>query len=487
MNRDIYSLAALRHIEEQADAAGIDLMQRAAKACADWIQRHYAPTQHILVAAGSGNNGGDALWAADMLAKQGYPLTILLPKPAHSPLTVAALAACRQRGLPIIEHLSDLRQPAQVLIDGLFGIGLNRMLSADWQQLIIALNKLALPTLALDVPSGLDAWRGTVYGAAIRASATITFLGAKPGLQTADGADHSGEVMIDMLSLPAQMTPTAEGTLRPATAQALQRRQNSHKGSYGTVCVAGGASGMLGAALLSGRAALAAGAGKVYTATLEPLPVDVSAPELMLVDAGQTATCNADVLVIGPGLSRREVAADWLRALLAVRVAKVLDADALNLIAADPTLAAALQNNQPCIITPHPAEAARLLQTDTETVQADRVSAARELAARFGCVAVLKGNGSIIARPDGFYRINLSGGSALAVAGQGDVLSGVCGALLAQGMNAFDAASLAVRVHGIAGDDYTRQQGGPIGLSASATLPLLSQALNRLLYEDSGE
>lgn len=484
MNSDIYSLTALRHIEKQADDAGIDLMQRVARACADWVQRHYAPTRHILIAAGSGNNGGDALWAADMLAEKGYPLTIFLPASPHSPLTVAALAACQQRGLPVIEQLSALRQPAHLLIDGLFGIGLSRILSADWQQRIIALNQLSLPTLALDVPSGLDAWRGTVFGAAIRASTTITFLGAKPGLHTADGADYSGEVIVDMLDLPVAMTPIAEGTLRPAAARALQRRQNSHKGSYGTVCVAGGAPSMLGAALLSGRAALAAGAGKVYTATLEPLSVDVCAPELMLIDAGQAVTCAADALAIGPGLSRSAAAADWLRALLAVPVKKVLDADALNLIAADSTLAAMLQSGEPCIITPHPAEAARLLQTDTGTVQADRVGAARELAVRFGCVVVLKGSGSIIARPDGFYRINSSGGPALAVAGQGDVLSGVCAALLAQGMAAFDAASLAVRVHGIAGDDYTRQQGGPIGLSASATLPLLSQVLNRLLHEN---
>ena len=486
MNTDIYSLAALRQIEEQADAAGIDLMQRAARASADWVRCHYEPTQHILVAAGGGNNGGDALWAADMLAEQGYPVTILLPAPAHSPLAIEALAACRQRGLPVIEYLSALQQPAQVLIDGLFGIGLNRPLSAEWQQLINQLNALALPTLSLDVPSGLDAWCGVALGTAIRATATITFLGAKPGLHTADGADYSGEVIVDMLGLPAAMTPAAEGTLRPVGAQALQRRQNSHKGSYGTVCVAGGAPGMLGAALLSGRAALAAGAGKVYTATLDTLPVDVNTPELMLIGTDQAANCGADVLVIGPGLSRHAAAKDWLCILLSLPAKKVLDADALNLIAADQSLVAALLSSEPCVLTPHPAEAARLLQTDTETVQADRVSAARQLAGRFGCVIVLKGCGSIIARPDGFYRISLSGGPALAAAGQGDVLSGVCGALLAQGMDAFEAASLAVRVHGMAGDDYTRQQGGPIGLTASATLPLLTSALNRLLHEDAG-
>jgi len=478
----IYSLSSLRALEQQADAAGLNLMQRAALAAASWLASRFSPGSRVLIAAGPGNNGGDALWLAIHLTDRGDRVELLLPVEPTSALACDALNTCRALGL--IEHATlDTITPPDVLVDGLFGIGLSRPLAGDWAALIKGLNALPCPRFALDIPSGLDGWTGGVHGITIRADETLTFLCAKPGLHTNDGADYAGAVTLAALDVPAQLQPVADGELNRVDARALIRSANSHKGSNGTVAVVGGAPGMLGAALLAGRAAHAGGAGKVYLCVLDTrLPVDPVAPELMVAPPAQALKPDIGVVAIGPGLGQSGKARHWLHALLAQPSAKVVDADALNLIATDPALAERLSDSPAAtVLTPHPAEAARLLGVTTSDVQADRVAAARTLAERFQSVVVLKGAGSVIARPDGFFRVNVSGGPALAVAGQGDVLSGAIAALLAQGMPPFDAASLAVRVHGLAGDAYTAEQGGPLGLTASATLPHLSRALNRLL------
>ncbi|MCW3481120.1 NAD(P)H-hydrate dehydratase [Neisseriaceae bacterium JH1-16] len=478
----IYRLSALRALEQRADAAGLNLMQRAAQAAADWLDTRLAPHGRVLIAVGPGNNGGDALWLAVRLAERGQRVELLVPTPPTSPPAIEALAACRSLGLSERATLDGISQP-DALIDGLFGIGLSRPLAGDWPALIERLNALRCPCYALDVPTGLDGWTGNVHGTALRADATLTFLCAKPGLHTADGADYAGTVTLATLDVPIELLPDPDGELNRADARVLARSANSHKGSNGTAAVIGGAPGMLGAALLAGRAALAGGAGKVFLCALDArLPVDPAAPELMVAPPAQALQPGIGVVAIGPGLGQSGKARHWLRAVLEQASAKVIDADALNLLAGDTQLAERLAaSSSPKVLTPHPAEGARLLGVGTPDVQADRVAAARALAARFQSVVVLKGAGSVIARPDGFFRVNVSGGPALAVAGQGDVLSGVVAALLAQGMSAFDAASLAVRAHGLAGDAYTAEQGGPLGLSASATLPYLSRALNRLM------
>ncbi|MEO3960587.1 NAD(P)H-hydrate dehydratase, partial [Chromobacterium piscinae] len=232
-----------------------------------------------------------------------------------------------------------------------------------------------------------------------------------------------------------------------------------------------------------GRAALAGGAGKVYLCPLDDrLPVDPAAPELMVRPADEAADLPvADVLAVGPGLGRQELAERLLEQAIARAVPLVLDADALNLLAVRRDLAALVaERRAPTVLTPHPAEAGRLLRLGAQEIQADRVAHARRLAAGLNSVVVLKGAGSLIERPDGYYRVNDSGGPELAVAGQGDVLTGLIAALLAQGMDAFDAASLAVRLHGLAGDGYRAENGGPIGLSASATIPRTRARPSRL-------
>ncbi len=203
-----YTLSQLRQIEQTADKAGIDLMQRAARSTADWVSHHYPTSSHILVAVGTGNNGGDALWAGLNLHSRDYQITLYIPDQVASPATVKALELCEINKLPEINHLEQLTTQPTLIIDGLFGIGLNRPLSDNWQQVIKQLNALNLPTLALDTPSGLDAYTSTIYGTAIKATTTLTFLGDKPALHTEQGKKLAGDVIVDILDLPKNMIPT---------------------------------------------------------------------------------------------------------------------------------------------------------------------------------------------------------------------------------------------------------------------------------------
>lgn len=203
-----YTLSQLRQIEQTADKAGIDLMQRAARSTADWVNSHYPSSCHILIAIGTGNNGGDALWAGLNLHSRDYQITLYIPDQVVSPAAIKALELCHINKLPEITHLDQLTTQPTLIIDGLFGIGLNRPLSDNWQQAINQLNALNLPTLALDTPSGLDAYTGTIYGTAIKATTTLTFLGDKPALHTEQGKKLAGEVIVDILDLPKNMIPT---------------------------------------------------------------------------------------------------------------------------------------------------------------------------------------------------------------------------------------------------------------------------------------
>jgi len=478
----IYGVTALRALEARAASQGIDLMARAGQAAADWVAARYPVGARILLAAGPGNNGGDALVTAQRLAAAGYQAQVLLPQPPQTAAAQRALADWQACGGEVLAVLPAGSTRPDLLVDGLFGIGADRPFNDAWRTLIAQLNALAAPVLALDTPTGLDAWRGVARNAVLRADATLTFLSHKPGLLTGDGPDLAGDVFLQTLNHPGWGDDTPEGEVyQPSALTALIRPRNSHKGSYGTVGIVGGCEGMLGAALLAGRAALAGGAGKVRLALLDPrLPVDPQSPALMMHAAKGLPDC--EVLALGPGMGQDAAALTLLKAAIADARPLLLDADALNLLARESALQTRLAARRaPTIITPHPAEAARLLSTDGAAIQADRIRSARALASRLNAVTVLKGAGTLIATPGGDYLINTSGGPALASAGQGDVLSGLIAALLAQHLSPLAAAALGVHVHGLAGDTYTRDRGGPIGLTADLTASMLSDELNRLV------
>lgn len=491
----LYPVADIRRIEHAAltSLPPGSLMERAGTAAARQAMEllpHPHGKFNVLVVAGPGNNGGDALVAARVLKESGIDSTVLLCDAPRRPADAQqALDKARAAGLTILPAKADAIAVAtqyDLVIDGLFGIGLARPIAGPMRVLVEAVNALACPVLALDVPSGLDADTGTIVGdgIAVRASHTLTFIADKPGLHTCDGRDHAGEVQVEDLGIDHALFPPATAHLNGIDAFAgylRKRTQNSHKGSYGDVMVVGGAHGMSGAPILSARAAAHCGAGRVFACFLENPPAyDSAHPELMCRRAADMDFSSA-TLVIGPGLGTSQAARDMLAEGLGKGQAIVLDADALNLIASDSALQALLaQRDTPALMTPHPLEAARLLQVSTKEIQSDRLASARRIALRFNAAVILKGSGSIIAQPDGQIMINTTGNPALATAGTGDVLAGICGALLAQHFPAWQAALAATWLHGAAADKLVAEGTGPIGLTASELIPRVRTLLNRL-------
>lgn len=442
----------------------------------------------VTVFAGPGNNGGDAFVVARHLREWGYAVTVVFCAELEG-LSVAARNAhdrWRAAGGKTQSSPPALSE-CGLVVDGLFGIGLTRALTGTYAEWIAAINRADCPVLALDIPSGLDADTGTCSGPVVQATHTATFIALKPGLLTADGVDAAGKVTLHDLGIDARTDAAAYGgcgrfVTWPLARHWLHRRQrNTHKGSFGTLGIVGGAAGMTGAPLLAGRAALFAGAGKVQLGFLaDAAPsIDFGQPELMLRGADEVLRAESTVLVVGPGLSQSRLAADHLGRALSKSVPLVLDADALNLLALETGLANRLRNRgHPTLLTPHPAEAARLLQTSTAVIQADRVAAAKLIAERFNAAVALKGAGTVCAFPGGGWAINGSGNPGLASAGSGDVLAGIVGALLAQGYAAERALLLGVCVHGAAADFLVAAGSGPIGLTASELAPAVRRLLN---------
>ena len=378
-------------------------------------------------------------------------------------------------------------KPWRLVIDGLFGIGLSREVSGDHAQLVDYANRQTCPVLALDIPSGIDSDSGRVLGRAVRASHTISFIALKPGLLTLDGPDHCGEVSVADLGLDLKaLLPASAWIASPELFKGVlkPRPRNFHKGMAGSLAILGGAAGMTGAALLAGRAALKLGSGRVYIGLLEEKSptVDLGALELMLRHPDDALGEDLDALVVGPGIGDGERAGTLVGAALASDIPCVLDADALNLISENGDLRkACTRRTAATLVTPHPAEAARLLGSTVAVVQADRVKAAKLLAENLNAHVVLKGNGSILVARDGHWFINTSGNAGMASAGMGDVLAGMLGALLAQRYTGESALVLGVHLHGAAADELVRGGTGPVGLTAGEVIDAARRMWNSWL------
>ncbi|HCA27432.1 MAG TPA: bifunctional ADP-dependent NAD(P)H-hydrate dehydratase/NAD(P)H-hydrate epimerase [Betaproteobacteria bacterium] len=480
----VYLSREIRAIERQA--AGQRLMERAGQAIAELAQQWLDNGDKLLIIAGPGNNGGDALVAARCLKAEWYTVSVVFTgDPAQLSMDAAgALTQWQASGGQLLTEI-----PANtswgLIIDGLFGIGLERDLSGRYAGLVAQINSLGAPILSIDIPSGLCSDTGRVRGVAVKAAATLTFIGLKPGLLTLDGPDYRGELRLEPLGIDPQQSPPGAGRLltRPAVAGLLPRRAaNTHKGRFGSVGVLGGAESMTGAALLAGRAALKCGAGKVVLGLLAANAPgeDLIQPELMLYPP-QALIHLSDLscLVIGPGLGQSELALRLLEGRLESSIPLVLDADALNLVAQFPMLQEGLRRRRRTILTPHPAEAARLLGVATADVQQARIESALTLAKSLEATVVLKGAGSVCALPDGRWRINTSGNPGMSGAGMGDVLAGMIGALLAQGLDTEQATLLAVFLHGAAADRLVAQGNGPVGLTAGEVIDAARALLNQ--------
>jgi hydroxyethylthiazole kinase-like uncharacterized protein yjeF len=481
MGEPLYLVAELRAREQAAQAAlppGA-LMARAGAAAAAVVFNEL-PEAHarVRVVCGPGNNGGDGYVCALELAQRGVKTHCVALSPAATDDARAAFSRWAASGGLTLTELPD-DQSCDAVIDAMFGIGMSRPLAGTYLAAAQWMNSQRAPVFAIDIPSGLDADRGTWVGnvTGVRATRTITFIGAKPGLYTGAGCDAAGRIDIEPIGVaPGQcrgvlLTPDDFASLLRPRARA------THKGSFGNVAIVGGTVGMVGAALLAGRAALRLGAGRVYVDGIgaPEMRVDPLQPELMfrpLASLNDLTSC-----AVGCGLGDDAAAQMALAQALGLNVPLVIDADALNLLAGDDALAeSCTRRSSATILTPHPLEAARLLQTGPTQVQSDRISHALAVARRFAALVVLKGAGSVIARPDGHYAINGTGSPALASAGTGDVLAGMIAALLAQCDDPLQAVHAAVWLHGAAADDF----GADIGLVAGEIAPLAARRLARL-------
>jgi ADP-dependent NAD(P)H-hydrate dehydratase / NAD(P)H-hydrate epimerase len=487
----LYSTAQVRALDAYAIAHGTDgytLMKRAGEAALRALRSRWPKALQLTVVAGGGNNGGDGYVLARFAQAAGLSATVLAVT-APEQLRGDARSAWqdfRASGGQVLAYSAALLAEADVIVDALLGTGLTSNVRPPIAEAIAAINACARPVLSLDLPSGLNADSGAPMGAAVRADCTISFVALKTGLFLGDGPEYAGRLLFDdlevMVPAEARFTAVLERIGEGEIARALpSRRRQANKGDFGRVLIVGGGAGMPGAVRLAGESCLRVGAGLVTVATAREnhSTIAVGRPELIVhaVDRPEELDAllrPADVVAIGPGLGR----SDWAQALLARTLAcgkhLVIDADALNLLAEQRLVAPAGS-----VLTPHPGEAARLLQIGTDAVQADRPAALHALTLRHpGAVIVLKGAGTLIGvthpdQPGPMPAICERGNPGMAAAGMGDVLTGAIAGILGQCGDPWLAARAGVMAHALAGDDLARdRERGILALE-------LADALNR--------
>jgi hydroxyethylthiazole kinase-like uncharacterized protein yjeF len=484
----IHSVAQVREMDryaiEQLGVPGLTLMTRAGEAALAALQVAWPMAEKVLIVCGNGNNAGDGYVLARMARAVHLEVTVLAtdnPAGLKGDALTAYLAFTTAGGRAN-QWTADASLAADVIVDALFGTGLSRDLDEAWCKRIAAVNGAGVPILSIDVPSGLDAQTGKIRGAAIRADRTIVLGGLKIGLYQGAGQDCAGTVVFDDLSLPKEVADrvghVAERIDTPLLRAALPaRRRAANKGDYGHVLVLAGGLGMAGAARLAGEACLRSGAGRVTVATraANVAAINAGRPELMTcaVEVGEDLVPlfeQVDLIAIGPGLGQDAWAQSLFAAAMGAGKPLVVDADALNLVATSGVF------REDWILTPHPGEAARLLGTTTAIIQADRVAAARNLADRYGGIAVLKGAGTLVYRSGAVPQVCDYGNPGMATAGMGDVLTGIIAGMVAQTPDLWTAARAGVLVHAMAGDAAARR--GERGLLAGDLIAHLPACVN---------
>ncbi len=481
----LYSAEAIKTLEryviEVLQISSCELMNRAGTEAWQVLTRHWPTCKRLAVFCGGGNNAGDGYvlaWLAKSAGLDVVVYALVTPERLSGDALTMYMRYCQAGGV-IEAYSSSSYVQADIIVDALFGTGLNKPVTGLYAEAIQQINTLAVPVLAIDIPSGLHADTGMVLGCAVKAAVTVTFIGIKQGLVTGDAGDYCGQLYCAALSIPDE----AFGHIKSTAYQMMQPRswpkrlRNSHKGHYGHVLVVGGEVGYTGAAKLAGTAALRVGAGlvSIATKTAHAAMLNIGQPELMChgVDNGlalQKLLENKDVLVFGPGLGRNAWAKELFSAAMSANMPMVVDADGLNLLAELPL------NNSQWVLTPHPGEAARLLGCTTKVIQQNRYQAVSALQATYGGVVLLKGFGTLIASEDDIAVVN-SGNPGMASGGMGDVLAGVIGGLLAQGLPAWEAAQQGALIHGLAAD-RTVAEYGERGLLASDLFNYLRRLVN---------
>ncbi len=490
----LFSAAQTQEIDRAAiedyDIPGSELMARAGEAALATIKSHWKQAQRILILCGTGNNGGDGFELARQALDADLRVFVyeLSSEQELNETAAAARVALLKAGVEINPFHSDALRSADLIVDALFGTGLDRNLPTEAEAVIQVINNSRTPVLSLDMPSGLHPDTGIPMTLAVHATVTLSLSGLNQGLFTGVGPDYVGEIVFNSLQIPpAIYAATPKSARRVGLEDFVERlsprQRTGHKGLYGHLLIIGGDHGMPGAPRMAAEAGARVGAGLVSIATRpeHAMSLSIARPELMCHGV-ETADdldpllerCNA--IAIGPGLGQCQWGQDLLDRALASGIPIVIDADALNLISKKD------YHHDHWIITPHPGEASRLLNKDD--LEQNRFDTVKALQKEYGGVTVLKGASTLInaGEPDALTRLSIWGNPGMASGGMGDVLTGTIGGLLAQGISQFEAACLGVTLHGMAGDQAV-QENGERGLLATDLMPYLRR-LSNLIYAE---
>ncbi|MBA3661575.1 MAG: NAD(P)H-hydrate dehydratase [Gammaproteobacteria bacterium] len=485
----IYQTEQLRTLEKLAcrldDITTLVLMQRAATAAAEFMHRRWRDAQNVAIFCGNGNNGGDGYELARVLHHKGIKVQVIqVGEGEMTPDTRAAFNECEKEGVVIMPFSDDMDvHQFELLVDAIAGMGVKKTLRSNILKVLNFMHTFRGPVLSLDLPTGVEADTGIILGDAVRANATITYLGYKLGLLTGHGIAYAGEVVLHDLQLPEslfnEVTPIALKGLFPtyATRYLVPRPRDWHKGKSGHVLVIGGDFGFAGAPRLAALAALRVGAGLVTLATRpeHAMMMGATQPEIMAVGVETEKDLlplmkRATAIVLGPGLGQSDWGLKLWRLVIQSTCPLVVDADGLNILASHPC------ERKDWVLTPHPGEAGRLLGLDVEAIQNDRLGAVKALVSRYQGVSVLKGAGTLIYSADRLPEVCDKGNPGMATAGMGDLLAGAIGGLIAQGIPLHDAAVLGVLQHAIAGDIAIKD--GERGMIATDLLPFIRRLSN---------
>lgn len=482
----VYTIEQVRELDriaiQEQGIPGYVLMERAGAALFTVITQRYSNARSMCILCGAGNNAGDGYVLARLAQRANWQVQVLAVAPPETLQNDAQTAY--QDYLNVggsVEVFTGILPPADLLVDALFGTGLTRPLHGAFLVAVAAINAYFNPVIAVDIPSGLHGNTGQPLGSAVKAALTVSFIGLKQGLLTGQARDYVGDLVFADLALPAaviQQVPAQAFTLSISLLKALlpKRSRCAHKGKFGHVLLVGGQAGMAGAVRLAGEAALRTGSGWVSLGT-DPAHaawLNLNRPELMVQAVQPSDVANVligkTVVGLGPGLGQTALAQAIWAETLKTQLPLILDADALNLLAQTP------QQRQNWILTPHPAEAARLLNCSTPAIEQDRWAAVRALQQKYGGVIVLKGAGSLVAN-ETEIAVCLAGNPGMATAGMGDVLTGIITSLVGQGLSLMDAASAGVLIHALAGDQAAKY--GERGLLASDVIKQLRELVNQ--------
>jgi len=490
MSIPIYQTAQIRELEKLAEErfgiSGEVLMQRAGKAALECLVRQWPKARKIAVVCGTGNNGGDGYVVARLARERGLNVTVWQLGELRKQKEAAqrAYEDCKKAKVIIQVSQEEFNiTDADVVVDAISGLGLHGEMRPETRLAIEAIAAANVPVLAIDLPSGIDADNGKVWGIAVRATVTITFIGLKLGLMTGRGVGYAGHIICHDLQLPTELfslvTPVAEKLQHPSlNAHLRSRPRDLYKSEAGHVLLVGGDFGYTGAIRLAAEAALRVGAGLVSLATRpeHAQMLNLTYPEIMCHGVSNAAALKplidkAKVVVIGPGLGQSDWATSLLEEVMKCSLPLVVDADGLNVLAKHPG------KHDNWILTPHAGEAARLLQKSNDEIIADRLQAVQALQKQYDGVCVLKGAGTLVQAAATLTGLCPYGNPGMASGGMGDVLSGVIGGLVGQGLSLDLAAKLGVCVHALAGDEAAKA-GGERGTIASDLMPYLRRLVN---------